>query len=60
MRKLKRKFSQCISSQEMRQISFRIILDIQYLIAEAPYKIRPIQVNGGSEFMLEFENACAE
>lgn len=44
----------------MRQISFRIILDIQYLIAEAPYKIRPIQVNGGSEFMLEFENACAE
>ena len=33
---------------------------LQHLIAEAPYKIRSIQVDGGSEFMLEFENACAE
>ena len=30
------------------------------LIAEALYKIRSIQVDGGSEFMLEFENVCAE
>ena len=33
---------------------------LQHLIAEAPYKNRSIQVDGGSEFMLEFENACAE
>jgi hypothetical protein len=33
---------------------------LQHLIAEAPYKIRSIQVDGGSEFMFEFENACAE
>ena len=33
---------------------------LHHLIAEAPYKIRSIQVDGGSEFMLEFENACAE
>ena len=31
-----------------------------YLITEAPYKIRSIQVNGGSEFILEFKNVCAE
>lgn len=30
------------------------------LIAKAPYKIQSIQVDGGSEFMAEFEAACAE
>ena len=30
------------------------------LIAEAPFTIRGIQVDGGSEFMAEFEDACRE
>jgi putative transposase len=29
-------------------------------VAKAPYKIQSIQVDGGSEFMAEFETACAE
>ncbi len=33
---------------------------LHHLIDEAPYKIQSIQVDEGSEFMLEFENACAE
>ena len=33
--------------------------DAKKFLYEAPYKIRSIQVDGGSEFMLEFENACA-
>jgi putative transposase len=30
------------------------------LIEEAPFKILPIQVDGGSEFMAEFETACED
>ena len=30
------------------------------LIAEAPFVVRGIQVDGGSEFMAEFEDACRE
>lgn len=30
------------------------------LVAKAPYKIQSIQVDGGSEFRAEFEEACAE
>lgn len=30
------------------------------LVSSAPYKIQSIQVDGGSEFMAEFETACAE
>ena len=33
---------------------------LQHLIKTAPYKILSIQVDGGSEFMREFEQACAE
>jgi transposase InsO family protein len=33
---------------------------LKELIGEAPYKIRSIQVDGGSEFMAEFEDACRE
>ena len=33
---------------------------LMHLIKTAPYKILSIQVDGGSEFMLEFEQACAE
>lgn len=32
---------------------------LRELVAHAPYKIRSIQVDGGSEFMAEFEDACA-
>ena len=31
-----------------------------HLVETAPYKVRSIQVDGGSEFMREFEQACAE
>ena len=31
-----------------------------HLVETASYKIRSIQVDGGSEFMLEFEQTCAE
>ena len=31
-----------------------------HLVETAPYKIWSIQVDGGSEFMLEFEQTCAE
>ena len=30
------------------------------LVKKAPYKILSIQVDGGSEFMADFEDACAE
>ena len=33
---------------------------LTHLIRTAPYKILSIQVDGGSEFMLEFEQACAD
>ena len=33
---------------------------LKELIKEAPFKILSIQVDGGSEFMKEFEQACAE
>ena len=33
---------------------------LQMLIAAAPFTIESIQVDGGSEFMAEFEEACAE
>lgn len=33
---------------------------LMHLIKNAPYKILSIQVDGGSEFMLEFEQACAD
>ena len=33
---------------------------LKHLIKTAPYKILSIQVDGGSEFMREFEQACAE
>jgi putative transposase len=33
---------------------------IDKLIAEAPFKIEAIQVDGGSEFRAQFEQACAE
>ena len=33
---------------------------LMHLIEVAPYKVLSIQVDGGSEFMLEFEKACAE
>ena len=33
---------------------------LQELIENAPYKVRSIQVDGGSEFMKDFENACKE
>ena len=47
------------------QICFRARISdaekfLYHLIAEATYKIRSIQVDGGSEFLLEFQNACAE
>lgn len=35
----------------------RFLLDF---VRQAPYKILSIQVDGGSEFMAEFEEACAE
>jgi hypothetical protein len=33
---------------------------LRELIDEAPYQIRSIQVDGGSEFMMKFEEACRE
>ena len=33
---------------------------LRELIENAPYKVRSIQVDGGSEFMKDFENACEE
>ena len=33
---------------------------LRELIENAPYKVRSIQVDGGSEFMKDFENACKE
>jgi transposase InsO family protein len=33
---------------------------LQEFIEKAPFTIQSIQVDGGSEFMAEFENACAE
>jgi transposase InsO family protein len=33
---------------------------LEELISKIPYKIKSIQVDGGSEFMNEFEDACAE
>lgn len=35
-------------------------LFLDKLIAEMPFPVRAIQVDGGSEFMAEFEQACAE
>jgi putative transposase len=36
----------------------RALLD--KLVAEAPFKVKAIQVDGGSEFRAEFEQACAD
>lgn len=33
---------------------------LRHLVSSAPYKIKSIQVDGGSEFMAEFEETCAE
>ena len=33
---------------------------LRELIGNAPYKVRSIQVNGGSEFMKDFEEECRE
>ena len=33
---------------------------LDYLIKEMPFKISSIQVDGGSEFMKDFEQACFE
>ena len=33
---------------------------LQYLIQQMPFPIRSIQVDGGSEFMAEFEQACQD
>lgn len=33
---------------------------LRELVAKAPYKIKTIQVDGGSEFMADFEKTCAE
>lgn len=33
---------------------------LRELVAKVPYKIKSIQVDGGSEFMAEFEKTCAE
>lgn len=35
-------------------------LFLDKLIAEMPFKVKAIQVDGGSEFMAEFEQACAD
>lgn len=49
-------FAQVFSNAKSR--SAKKFLD--ELIAAAPFKITCIQVDGGSEFMLDFEEACAE
>ena len=33
---------------------------LRELIENVPYKVRSIQVDGGSEFMKDFEHACKE
>ncbi|MDF1678700.1 MAG: integrase core domain-containing protein [Legionellaceae bacterium] len=49
-------FAQVFSNAKSR--SAKKFLD--ELIAKAPFKVTCIQVDGGSEFMLDFEAACAE
>ena len=49
-------FAQVFSNAKSR--SAKKFLD--ELIAKAPFKITCIQVDGGSEFMLDFEEACAK
>lgn len=47
----------CAASNATSSTAKRFLLD---LIQRAPFKITSIQVEGGSEFMLHFEEACAE
>ena len=47
----------CVSSNATALSARRFLLD---LIERAPFKVLSIQVDGGSEFMGEFENCCRE
>jgi len=47
----------CAASNATSTTAKRFLLD---LLQKAPFKISSIQVDGGSEFMLHFEEACAE
>ncbi len=47
----------CVYSKATALSARRFLLD---LIEKAPFKVLSIQVDGGSEFMGEFENACKE
>jgi transposase InsO family protein len=47
----------CAASNATSTTARRFLLD---LIQKAPFKISSIQVDGGSEFMLHFEEACAD
>lgn len=47
----------CAASNATSTTAKRFLLD---LIQRAPFKISSIQVDGGSEFMLHFEEACAD
>lgn len=47
----------CVYTDATSLSAKRFLLDF---VKKAPYKILSIQVDGGSEFMAEFEEACAE
>ncbi len=54
------KVENCYCTNLFSSQKFRCKEIFATLNCRAPYKIRSIQVDGRSEFMLEFENACAE
>ena len=43
-----------------RQTSFCAALFLDYLQSKLPFKIKAIQIDGGSEFKKDFEKACQE
>lgn len=47
----------CVYSHAKARSAKRFLLDF---VAKSPFKILSIQVDGGSEFMAEFEDACSQ